>query len=107
MFDLAVIGEGEEVLVELLNAYREWKKQGRSGGRRGFLERAVKIKGIYVPGFYKTEYNEDNTVKAVVPTYEGAPAVIEKTRYKRFERCRFPDSAGSAFWRNCTRPHYA
>ena len=63
MFDLSVIGEGEEVLVELLNAYREWNKQGRSGGRRGFLERAVKIKGIYVPSFYKTEYNEDNTVK--------------------------------------------
>lgn len=36
VFDMAVIGEGEEVLVELLNAYREWNKQGRSGGRRGF-----------------------------------------------------------------------
>lgn len=90
VFDLAVIGEGEEVLVELLNAYREWKKQGRSGGRRGFLERAVKIKGIYVPGFYKTEYNEDNTVKAVVPTYEGAPAVIEKRVIKDLNDVDFP-----------------
>ena len=90
MFDLAVIGEGEEVLVELLNAYREWKKQGRSGGRRGFLERAVKIKGIYVPSFYKTEYNEDNTVKAVVPTYEGAPAVIEKRVIKDLNDVDFP-----------------
>lgn len=90
VFDMAVIGEGEEVLVELLNAYREWKKQGRSGGRRGFLERAVKIKGIYVPSFYKTEYNEDNTVKAVVPTYEGAPAVIEKRVIKDLNDVDFP-----------------
>ena len=52
VFDMAVIGEGEEVLVELLNAYRDWKKAGRPGGRRGFLERAVAIKGIYVPSFY-------------------------------------------------------
>ena len=90
VFDMAVIGEGEEVLVELLNAYREWKKQGRSGGRRGFLERAVKIKGIYVPSFYKTEYNEDNTVKAVVTTYEGAPAVIEKRVIKDLNDVDFP-----------------
>ena len=78
VFDMAVIGEGEEVLVELLNAYRDWKKAGRPGGRRGFLERAVAIKGIYVPSFYKVEYNEDNTVKEVVPVYDAAPKTIEK-----------------------------
>ena len=78
VFDMAVIGEGEEVLVELLNAYRDWKKAGRPGGRRGFLERAVTIKGIYVPSFYKVEYNDDNTVKEVVPVYDGAPKTIEK-----------------------------
>ena len=78
VFDLAIIGEGEEVLVELLNAYRDWKKAGRPGGRRGFLERAVAIKGIYVPSFYNVEYNADNTVKEVVPVFEGAPKTIEK-----------------------------
>jgi len=44
-FDLFVIGEGEEVLLELVEAYREWGK----GERDQFLRRAAQMEGIYVP----------------------------------------------------------
>ncbi len=46
-FDLFYIGEGETVYRELLDAYRENKKEG--GSRRDFLIKAAQIEGIYVP----------------------------------------------------------
>ena len=66
-FDFAIIGEGEEVMIELMDSYKAWKKAGKVGGRKGFLNEVVKIKGIYVPSFYEAIYNEDNTVKEVKP----------------------------------------
>lgn len=38
------------------------KREGKPGGRQGFLRCAVKFKGIYVPSFYDVAYNEDGTV---------------------------------------------
>ena len=52
-FDFFIVGEGEEVIVEVSKAFIEWKKAGRIGGRRGFLERLLVIDGIYVPSFYE------------------------------------------------------
>ena len=42
-FDFAVIGEGEEVLIEVMRCYKEWKREGKPGGRQEFLQRVVKI----------------------------------------------------------------
>ena len=42
-FDLAVVGEGEEVMVELMEAYKKWKREGKPGGRQGFLRCAVTV----------------------------------------------------------------
>ena len=53
-FDLFVIGEGEEVLLELVEAYREWGK----GERDRFLRRAAQIEGIYVPSLYEVAYGD-------------------------------------------------
>lgn len=78
IFDLAVVGEGEEVMVELMEAYKRWKREGKPGGRQGFLRCAVKLKGIYVPSFYDVAYNEDGTVAAVVANCDAAPAAVEK-----------------------------
>lgn len=53
-FDLFVIGEGEEVLLELVEAYREWGREEREQ----FLRRAAEIEGIYVPGLYEVAYGD-------------------------------------------------
>ncbi|MDF2610162.1 MAG: Radical domain protein [Lachnospiraceae bacterium] len=61
-FDFFYIGEGEVVYDELLNLYKEHKKQG--GTRKEFLEQIAGIDGIYVPSFYDVAYKEDNTIQA-------------------------------------------
>lgn len=61
-FDIFYIGEGETVYSELLDAYKENRKQG--GGRLSFLEKAAQIEGIYVPAFYDVEYKMDGTIKS-------------------------------------------
>ncbi len=76
-FDLFVIGEGEEVLLELVRAYGQWKK-GRKGGREAFLRRAALIEGIYVPRFYEVTYHPDGTVAGIEPLVPEARPVITR-----------------------------
>ena len=56
-FDFFVLGDGEEIVVEVCDALIAWKKEGRLDGRRGFLRCAARIPGIYVPSFYAPEYD--------------------------------------------------
>ena len=77
-FDLFVIGEGEEVVVELVQAYREWKR-GKERGKAEFLRRAARIEGIYVPRFYQVRYHDDGTVAAVEPIVpEARPRIVKR-----------------------------
>ena len=55
-FDMFYIGEGEVAYNELFDAYKEWKKSGKS--RQEFLEMAAQIEGIYVPAFYDVFYKK-------------------------------------------------
>ena len=73
--DLFVIGEGEEVLLELLNAFRVFKKEARSS-RAELLRHLAKIPGVYVPAFYDVSYNGDNTVSSRTPKFAGMPATV-------------------------------
>ena len=72
-FDLFVIGEGEEVLLELVRAYREFR-----GTKEDLLREAAKIEGIYVPSLYDVCYHDDGTVAAVEPLVPEARARIRK-----------------------------
>lgn len=91
-FDFAIIGEGEEIMIEVMEAYKAWKKAGKVGGRQGFLNEVVKIQGIYVPSFYETVYNEDGTVAEVKVINEAAPAAVEKRVVKDMNTIDFPDA---------------
>ena len=75
-FDLFYIGEGETVYNDLLDAYKENKKN--HGTRRDFLEMAAEIEGIYVPQFYDVSYHEDGTLKSFLPNNSHARATIKK-----------------------------
>lgn len=75
-FDMFYIGEGETVYNELLDTYKENKKNG--GSRMDFLEKACRIDGIYVPAFYDVTYHEDGTIDQFFPVNEQAPSVIHK-----------------------------
>lgn len=75
-FDMFYIGEGEAVYDELLDTYKENKKNG--GSRMDFLEKACQIDGIYVPMFYDVTYHEDGTIDQFFPVNKHAPSVIHK-----------------------------
>jgi radical SAM family uncharacterized protein len=74
--DVFVIGDGEEVTLELVNAYRTAKS--KSLNRDQILRQLAVIPGIYVPRFYKDEYNSDGTLKRLTPTVPEACPVIKR-----------------------------
>lgn len=87
-FDLFQLGEGEEVMPEMLHLLRQAKKEGLTKSQ--FLRRAARIPGIYVPSLYDVSYREDGTVAAVTPR-EGAPARVQKRIVKDLSAMYFPD----------------
>lgn len=82
-FDLFYIGEGETRYRELLDLYKQYRKEGRT--RREFLIEAGKIPGIYAPQFYEATYKEDGTIASFLPTEEGLPITIHKEIVKDFD----------------------
>ena len=87
--DIVVLGEGEEVNLEILNAYKEWKKNKTT--REDFLYQISSIEGVYIPSFYDVTYNEDNTVKEVVPNRENIPSKPHKRIIKDVENVPYPE----------------
>lgn len=88
-FDLFILGEGEEVNLELMDLYREMKQQGAT--RLEFLRRAAHIEGIYVPQFYRFSYKEDGTIDRVEST-DGAPGTVQKRIIRDFDKVYYPEN---------------
>mgnify|MGYP000583811942 CR=1 FL=1 len=80
--DAFVIGEGEEVIHDVIDALKAWKHGNRETGKQGMredlLRELVKIPGVYVPRFYTVDYLDDGTVYQTVPTIPEAPKTITK-----------------------------
>jgi len=74
--DLFVIGDGEEVLLEMLEVYRRAKSAGVS--REELLRRLAVLEGIYVPHFYTVAYHPDGTVQSFTPDLPAAKSVIKR-----------------------------
>ena len=88
-FDIFVMGEGEEVNLELMELYREHKQQGYDKER--FLRAAAQIEGAYVPMFYEVTYFEDGRVNAITPQ-QGIPATVRKRIVKDLDTAYYPES---------------
>ncbi len=87
--DLFMIGEGEELNIELMHLMEEHKKKGFS--RKAFLDEAVKIQGVYCPAMYDVEYNDNGTVKSI--TSNGvAPQKVTKRIIADFDKVYYPDN---------------
>lgn len=74
--DAFVIGEGEDVIHEIIETYQEWK--GRSRSRNGLLLALAKIWGVYVPSLYEAKYGEGGTFKHLVKLHNEAPVSVTK-----------------------------
>ena len=85
--DFFSLGEGEESTVEIVSLYDRAKSEGWSKDQ--FLKEVAKIPGVYVPSFYKHEYNEDGTLSAIVPL-DGAPSKITKRIVENLDEAYWP-----------------
>ena len=74
--DAFVIGEGEEVIHEVVDAHRVWKKSGSL--KRELLLSLSRISGVYVPAFYQPQYHEDGTLVSTSPIDPGVPSSVIK-----------------------------
>mgnify|MGYP000422277655 CR=1 FL=1 len=85
--DFFSLGEGEEITKEIIDCYRQAKKDGCT--KQEFLLRVSKIDGVYVPSFYEHTYNEDGTLAAITPK-NGAPARVRKRIMQDMDKSYFP-----------------
>ena len=80
--DAFIIGEGEEVIHEVIDVIKKWKVESKNPlstfHREDVLRDLVKLSGVYVPRFYQTTYLEDGTVAATEPIIPEAPRVVNK-----------------------------
>lgn len=88
-FDIFILGEGEEVNLEVYDLYVEMKKNGAS--KTEFLEAAAKIEGVYVPAFYDVTYEDDGRVKSFTPNNSNASPTIKKRIIKDMSKVYYPD----------------
>lgn len=85
--DFFSLGEGEDSTVEIVSLYDRAKAGGWD--KETFLKEVAKIPGVYVPSFYRHEYNEDGTLKAIVPL-NGAPETVTKRIVEDLDNAYFP-----------------
>ena len=88
-FDFFIVGEGEELICEVVDVFRTWQEAGRQGGRNGLLKRLAVLDGIYVPSFYKPSYNQQGLFADIEPVCPEAKPVIYKRLIKDMDSVRF------------------
>ena len=85
--DFFSLGEGEEITVEILELYDRAKAEKWT--KNVFLQEVAKIPGVYVPSFYEHTYNEDGTIKEIIP-FNGAPNTVTKRIIEDLDTAYFP-----------------
>jgi radical SAM family uncharacterized protein len=113
--DVAAIGDGEEVVGDITDVVREWKAEGRPGGRRELLLRLAGVEGCYVPSLYEVSYRPDGAIADVRPVDERAPATVTKRTTTDLDAWPYPkaplvplaetvhERASVEIFRGCTR----
>jgi len=87
--DLFQIGEGEEVMLEMIDLLQKHKEKGYI--KADFLKEAAKIPGIYVPSLYDVSYDDDGVITAITPK-DGAPEKIVKRIVNDMDKAFYPEN---------------
>lgn len=80
--DAFVIGEGEEVIHEIVDVYQIWQRE--SNEREALWIQLAGIPGVYVPSLYDVHYHANGTISAVTPNHSAAPRVVTKRIVSKF-----------------------
>lgn len=89
IFDFFEIGEGEEMMDDVLEVYKKYKGKGK---KKEFLREISKIQGIYVPSLYDVTYNEDGTIKEFKPKYDDVKSTVKKRIINNYTNVSFPEN---------------
>ena len=115
--DAFLIGDGEELLLDVCKAYGRAKAAATDEGeiRRLFLEEIAAFDGVYIPEYYDVIYNDDGTIREYVQNSEKAPQKVNRALLRDIEKAAFPvnnivpfidtvhDRAVVETFRGCTR----
>jgi len=80
-FDVFLLGEGEEAIVEIVEILRVMKGEKRSD----VLSELAKIEGCYVPLLYSVSYHPDGKIKNISPS-----RVVRKRWVKNLDGAPYP-----------------
>jgi radical SAM family uncharacterized protein len=113
--DAVAIGDGEEIVGEITDVVREWKAEGRPGGRGELLLRLAGVEGCYVPSLYAVTYGDDGGIATVTPTDPRVPHRVTKRTTVDLDAWPYPkaplvplaetvhERASVEIFRGCTR----
>jgi radical SAM family uncharacterized protein len=113
--DAAVLGDGEQAVLEVTRVVRAWKHEGSPGGREELLLRLARNGVVYVPRFYDVDYLEDGRIQRVVPNRPGVPWRVHKHTVMDLDAWPYPkqplvplaesvhERASVEIFRGCTR----
>jgi len=113
--DAAVLGDGEEAVLEISDVVGEWVRQGRPGGRDEVLLRLARTESVYVPRFYDVDYLPDGRIRRVVPNRSDVPFRVHKRTTMDLDAWPYPkaplvplaetvhERASVEIFRGCTR----
>jgi radical SAM family uncharacterized protein len=88
--DAAVLGDGEEAVLEITAIVRAWKAEGCPGGRDELLLRLARTESIYVPRFYDVDYLPDGRIQRVVPNRADVPFRVHKRTTMDLDQWPYP-----------------
>lgn len=90
LFDLFLVGDGEEAVTRLCSLYEGWKASGDS--KDAFLKMAGKLEGVYVPSFYEPVYKENGEIEEMKKLSEFAGDKVKKCVLWDINSCGFPEN---------------
>lgn len=88
--DVAILGEGEEVNLKVIDIYNDCKKRGAT--KEEFFHSIVGLEGVYIPSFYDVTYHDDGTIAAITPNVPDAPEKVHKTIIKDLDKVYYPEN---------------
>ncbi len=88
IFDLFLIGDGEEAFVEIVERFMALKRESKD--KHAVLKEMSNIKGVYVPSLYTLYQPPQSSLLAVKPS-QDVPARIEKRIHHPFHEAPFPE----------------
>lgn len=90
--DAFVLGDGEEVIQEIIDIYKNWLKGRQRKNRKNFLKKLSQVEGVYIPSFYNIFYYPDGTIQSVQKKEIEAPSKVKKRIILNLDTTPFPIS---------------